>query len=306
MFLKGVFKDSSVFVQLLMLVVIIFGGFMIFYTASYIFLISKFGLSPKTIQEVLLHIADFPDIMRNMQFFQVVGVFIFPAIVCAWLFSDNYKTYLQIDTPIQLPVAGLAMLGMLVAIPVINWTYAMNQQMVFPAALKGLEEWMRSMEELNGQALEKMLYVRNGWDLVFNLVIVCILAAVGEEFMFRGMLQNIFSKTIRNPHIIIWAVAILFSTIHFQFYGFIPRLLLGAYLGYLVYYTRNIWIPILAHFTNNCFSLITSTIYQDTPEAAEQADAIGYGSTWWLSVASLALFVLIFAEIRKRRISDKQ
>jgi membrane protease YdiL (CAAX protease family) len=302
MFLKGIFKDSSVFVQLLMLAVIVFSGFMFFYVASFILLISKFGPAPEVIQEVMLHIADFPDIMRNMQFFQVVSVFIFPAIACAWLFSDNYKTYLRIDTPIQLPVAGLAMLGMVVAIPFINWTYAMNQQMVFPAALKGLEDWMRNMEELNGQALEKMLYVRNGWDLVFNIVIVCILAAVGEELMFRGLLQNIFAKAIKNPHIIIWAVAILFSTVHLQFYGFIPRLLLGAYLGYLVYYTQNIWIPVLAHFTNNGFSLITNTIYQDKPEAAGQVNTIGYGSTWWLSVASLALFVFIFAEIRKRRV----
>ncbi|GHS96545.1 hypothetical protein FACS189421_01780 [Bacteroidia bacterium] len=302
MFLKGVFKDSSVFVQLLMLAVVVFIGSMVYSAASLILLVSKFGLSMEVIQEVSLHIADFPDLMRNLVFFEKVFIWIFPVIVCAWLFSDNYKTYLQIDTPIQLPVAGLAMLGMLVAIPCINWMYAMNQQMVFPEALKGLEEWMRNMEELNGQALEKMLYVRNGWDLVFNIVIVCILAAVGEEFMFRGMLQNIFAKTIKNPHIIIWAVAILFSTIHLQFYGFVPRLLLGAYLGYLVYYTQNIWIPVLAHFTNNCFSLITNTIYQDSPEAAEQVNAIGYGSTWWLAVASLALFVIIFAEIRKRRV----
>jgi membrane protease YdiL (CAAX protease family) len=299
MFLKGAFKDTSVWVQLLMLAVMLFAGWVIFYTAYFLLLFSKAGMSPEVIQNILLHLYDYPELMRNILFFQSVCLFIFPAIACAWLFSDNYKRYLQIDTPIHLPVAGLVVLSMLVVVPFINCVYAVNQQMVFPEWLKGIEEWMKTMEEMNGKILEKVLYVHDGWDLVYNMVIVCLLAALGEEFMFRGLLQNVFARTLKNPHVIIWIVAFLFSAIHFQFYGFLPRLLLGAYFGYLIYYTHNIWIPVLAHFTNNAVGVITAALFQDAPDTADRIDALGYGSTWWLAVASIALFTLLFWQIKK-------
>ena len=59
-----------------------------------------------------------------------------------------------------------------------------------------------------------------------------------------------------NIHLSIWASAIIFSAIHFQFYGFIPRLLLGALFGYLYYWSGNLLIPMFAHFVNNAFGVI--------------------------------------------------
>jgi len=70
-------------------------------------------------------------------------------------------------------------------------------------------------------------------------------------------LQRVIGKWTRNHHIIIWSAAILFSAFHMQFFGFLPRMLLGAYFGYLLYWTRNIWIPVFAHFVNNAFAVIS-------------------------------------------------
>ena len=84
-----------------------------------------------------------------------------------------------------------------------------------------------------------------------------VAAGITEEFLFRGALQRIIGKWTYNHHIIIWSAAIIFSTFHMQFFGFLPRMLLGAYFGYLLYWTRNIWIPVFAHFVNNAIAVIS-------------------------------------------------
>jgi membrane protease YdiL (CAAX protease family) len=304
MFLKASFKDSSVFVQLLVLVIIAFTGLIAASFTGLFFILMKVGFSPDIVDEMETILSNSPDLLRSMQFFQTLGMFFFPAVFCAWLFSDNYKNYLQIDTPVQVPVLGLTFLSILVVIPFLNFTAAVNQQMVFPEWLKGLEEWMKRMEVSQNEIQEKMLYAENLWDLLFVVVIVCVLAAVAEEFIFRGLLQNIFGKTIKNPHVVIWTVAVLFSVVHLQFLGFLPRMLLGAYLGYLLYYTKSIWVPVFAHFINNFISVIVFHIFRNSPEKAEEIDKFGYGATTWIAAVSLILFVFLFREIRKRSLSE--
>src|SRR5690606_4911795 len=99
-------------------------------------------------------------------------------------------------------------------------------------------------------------------ELMFALVIIAILPAVGEEIVFRGLIQNELLRGTRNVHVAIWVAAILFSTIHFQFYGFVPRLLLGALFGYLYYWSGNLMLAILAHFVNNGVSVVALYLYQ--------------------------------------------
>ena len=301
MFIKAAFKESSFIVQVLVAIAVFMFGTVISSAFSFLFLSIK-GLPPEAILEISQNIADYPSYFRQMQFFGVIGQFIFPSMVCAWLFSDNYKEYLQIENPVQLPMAMWSVISILVAIPFINFTIHVNQQMVFPEALKELEYWMKTMEETNAQMMQKMLYADNIGIFLFNIGVVCVLAGVGEEFMFRGLLQNIFGKLFKNLHVTIWIIAIIFSTIHFQFYGFLPRMLLGAYFGYLLYYTKTIWIPVLAHFTFNCFSVVIAYIFQDSPQEMQDVDAIGTGSSWWVAVASLALFAFCFSKIRLNQV----
>lgn len=300
MFLKGAFKDSSFFVQLVMFFAILTLGVIVSVFISSLFLVFKFGFSIEVINEVQQNLINYPDVLRNMQFFQVIALFIFPAIICAWLFSDNYKSYLQVDTPVSPSIIVLTILSTIVAVPFLNWTYIINQQLVLPDWLKGLEDWMIQMEEANAVVMEKMLSVDTVWKLLFNIVIICILTGIGEEFIFRGVLQKIVGKIIRNPYIIIWTVAILFSAVHFRFYGFIPRLLLGAYFGYLLLYTKSIWIPALAHFTYNLIGVYTYYIFQNSPDLITETDNIGTGETWWLSIVSFALFIFLAWQIKKR------
>jgi membrane protease YdiL (CAAX protease family) len=298
---KALFKDSSGFIQILLLITVISFCAIVINLFFQALLFFKYGISLEAMREIQQNLMNFPDLIRIMTFLQEIGIFIFPALICARLFSDNYKDYLWISGPVKLSPAIWAVISIVVSLPFLNLTYFFNRQMVLPEALKGLEDWMILQEDAANLILEKMLYADHLGVLLFNIAIVCVLTGIGEELMFRGIFQNLAGKFIRNRHVVIWLVAILFSAFHGQFYGFVYRMLLGAWLGYLLYYTKTIWIPILAHFTTNLISVLTYYIYQDTPQKMQEADAIGTGSTAWLSVVSLVLFAVCFRQIRRTR-----
>jgi membrane protease YdiL (CAAX protease family) len=296
---KASFKNASPLVQLLIMLILVFGaGLFISSLATAVLVMAKFGISQEVLQQLQNGINLSPELMRDVQFFSIIGMFIFPAIWCGWLMSDSYKDYLHTTMSVNLRVLALAILSISVAIPFLNAVTIWNEGMAFPEALKGVEQWMKDAETANNAVLEKMLYVTNGWDLAFNILIMAVLTGIGEEFIFRGVLQNIVSKISHNPHTIIWVVAFIFSAVHFQFYGFVTRLLLGAYLGYLLYYSKSIWVPAIVHGTYNLFGIVSYAIYQDSPEQSDALDTIGSGATWWLAVASLALFIWVFQRIR--------
>ena len=136
-------------------------------------------------------------------------------------------------------------------------TGLLNKQMELPSFMEPIESWMRSQEETTEQLTLKLLAGGGIITLFFNLIVIAVAAGITEEFLFRGALQRIIGKWTYNHHIIIWSAAIIFSTFHMQFFGFLPRMLLGAYFGYLLYWTRNIWIPVFAHFVNNAIAVIS-------------------------------------------------
>jgi membrane protease YdiL (CAAX protease family) len=116
--------------------------------------------------------------------------------------------------------------------------------------------------------------------------------------MFRGWLQRVLGKSV-NYHTAIWVSAFVFSAIHFQFYGFIPRMLIGAVLGYLYYYTGSLWAPIVAHFTNNAAAVVTAFLTYNGYTSID-FDLIGTGDTWYLSVVSVAVCVVLMGRLMRR------
>lgn len=117
---------------------------------------------------------------------------------------------------------------------------------------------MESKESQAGQLTELFLEMPNAGLLLFNLLMIAVLPALGEELIFRGIIQRGLMKHSINPHLSIWIAAVLFSAIHLQFYGFVPRMLMGVAMGYLFFWSGNLWYPIIAHFTNNAMSIILS------------------------------------------------
>lgn len=139
-----------------------------------------------------------------------------------------------------------------------------NKTIELPQAFHSIEQWMRNMEESAQEKTEKLLSGKSVWSLIANLFFVAVLAAVSEELFFRGALQKFLQEMTKNGDVAVWLSSFIFSAIHLQFYGFFPRLILGALLGYLFLYTRNLWIPILVHFINNASVIVFTFLWSET------------------------------------------
>ena len=150
----------------------------------------------------------------------------------------------------------LAFVLVLAFIPVNSKFIEWNAAMDLPDALAGLEKWMRDKEDQLSVMTEFLTSYTSFGQLLIALFVVTVLPALGEEILFRGVIQSKLYLELRNIHVAIWLAAAIFSAIHFQFYGFLPRMMLGALFGYLYYWTGNLWVAILAHFVNNGFVLV--------------------------------------------------
>ncbi len=199
--------------------------------------------------------------LRIATILQDVIIFILPAIATAMLITRLPATFLAIDKTSKYKNYLLTILTMLVSIPAMNFIIEWNASMQFPESIKGLENWMRNSENNAAIMVKTLLGQPDIPNLLMSILIVGVLAGLSEELFFRGALQKILLSKPMNIHIAIWVTAFIFSAIHMQFYGFIPRLLLGAFFGYLVVWSGSLWLPIVAHAFNNITTVFVTWLY---------------------------------------------
>lgn len=144
------------------------------------------------------------------------------------------------------------------AMPALNQIVFWNQEMHLPESMSGFEDWCRRMEKLAEDQTSGLLDSTDISTTVMNIFVIGVLTGIGEEFFFRGGLQRILTYCKVNHHVAIWTTAIVFSALHFQFFGFVPRVLLGALFGYLYWWSGNIWINSSAHALNNSLVIISN------------------------------------------------
>jgi hypothetical protein len=220
--------------------------------------IPAFGLN-SLINIPTINDIDNPESIRILKYFQVVqsiGLFIIPPLIIGWLFSEKLYEYLFINRSVTGSSVVLAILITIFALPFINFTGELNSRMELPQWLSGMERWMKNTEENAGLLTEAFLKAETIWGLLFNIFMIAFLPAIGEELLFRGVIQKIFTGWTKNHHWGIWITAILFSALHIQFYGFVPRMLLGVMFGYMLIWSGSIWLPVIAHFVNNGFAVM--------------------------------------------------
>lgn len=191
-------------------------------------------------------------------------------------------------------VVGVVMAGQFF----IGWTSYLNQQIHLPAFLSGMDEWMRSMEQSAKVLTEKMMEMRGGGDMLWVLLCLGVVPGVFEEFYFRGMIQPLVYRSTGNKHWAVWGTAILFSAIHLQFLGFIPRLLLALFFGYLVIEGAPLWLAMLAHGLNNSIVVVFSYMDSHQIVSRQVIERIEQGDPWWvnllLTTAAVGLLVFMF------------
>ena len=233
--MKGLLEQSGAGVKLLQLVLLTFFSLLLFTMLS--LLVTGGDLSTTSS-------------LKLAQLLQSIGLFIVPPIVLAILWSHKPLSMLKADKAPALKESLMVVVVMWAAIPAINLLGTLNQSIQLPDALSGMESTLKAMEAAAKVMTERMVTVDTWGGLFFTLVLIALVPAVGEELFFRGIIQQLLQSKM-GAHLAVWTTALIFSFIHFQFYGFIPRMLLGAWLGYLLVWGGSLWYPVIAHFINN-------------------------------------------------------
>lgn len=182
---------------------------------------------------------------------QNILTFAMPAILVAMLFANNRWEFLSLNNRITFRNFALGAALYAIASPAINYTIALNEAIVLPDCLADIENMLKASEEAAKAMTDKLLADRSVLGVSGTVLVIGLLTGFGEEIFFRGALMGIFSKILKNKHVIIWLAAFIFSLFHLQFYGLVPRMILGAIFGYTLYWSRCLWIPIILHAINN-------------------------------------------------------
>lgn len=187
---------------------------------------------------------------------QEIFIFIIPAMIIMYLMKPlNQSMFADLKMPAINEVAIVILFAFCI-FPLNSFTGQLNSGMDLPDWLGGLEKWMSDKENSIDRMFELIITGKTFGAMLFNLLMIAVLPAIGEEFIFRGVFQKILYNLIKNNHLAVWMTAFIFSAIHMQFYGFIPRLILGLAFGYLFLWSRTLWLPVIAHFVNNAVPTI--------------------------------------------------
>ena len=226
----------------------------------------------------------------SMLMLQDILAFIVPAVAFMMIVYHRPLHAMCLDRAPGLVSMLVVLAFFIISLPAMNWLVDMNQSMTLPSWMSGLETWMRATEDAAAEATEQLLDIHTVGELLACVFVVGFMAGLSEEILFRGAMLRTMQDSRLGTHAVVWIVAIVFSAIHMQFYGFIPRLLLGLWLGYLLVWTRSLWVPIIAHTLNNSTVVVFSYLSNKGVVSEDCVDKLGLpeaGSFPWLALFSL-------------------
>jgi membrane protease YdiL (CAAX protease family) len=293
-FLSAGILNANPFLQLLYSFFLMLVSFLTITLLSLLLALPLFSISWEQLNQSLSQGLQNADIhlIRYLQITQSIGLFIIPGILLNYLIFNSDRRYIGRYGKRNMWAIILIFGIMFFSIPLMSKLIEWNNLFQLPEAFKGLEGRLRQMEDDRYKLTLRMLEGKRLQDLLFNIFMIAIIPALGEEFIFRGVLQQLLIRWFKNAHISIFISAFLFSSIHFQFYGFIPRLLLGLLFGYLFFWSRNIWWSIWGHFVNNGLAVILIFITNTgryVPDLFKENHLVNS----WEFVASFGLTILL-------------
>jgi membrane protease YdiL (CAAX protease family) len=298
--------NKSPFLQFILLLCLCLISVVVFSIIGGVLAAAIYGFNPSNIN----NLGD-PSIIEGMKLFQLfsaIGLFIVPPLVYGLLVSKNLFEALGLNSFSKPASFFLVALLMVVVTPFLSWVIELNASMILPDFLSSIEEWMKASES-KAESLTKAFLTFDGLgSLIYIMIIVAVIPAIGEELLFRGVLQKIMTRWVKNPHTGIWITAFLFSALHMQFFGFFPRMLLGALFGYLFLWSKSLWLPILGHFINNGTVVLASYFY---PEMIENTDVTVFGEgnesivTYLLSFVFASAILFLIWKINTKKKTEK-
>lgn len=292
--------------QFLLMILLAVGGLILGGLICGIFIVILYG--PSGFSSMLMMSDNMPasalNSLKIMQMGSSVFGFLIPAIFFAKVIVRQPVPYLKANWRFPLILLLVVFFIMLISSPLMEMLITFNQKMVLPHALKGLEKWMRDAEDNAGKQTEILLQMKTPAAFLLNLLMIAILPAVSEEFIFRGCFQQIFTSWTKSLHWGVWLSAALFSFIHFQFFGFLPRMVLGVFFGYFAAWSGSIWPGVLGHFLNNGTAVLITYLYQNklikvNPDEQQLFD-------WKSYTFSVILTVILFLAYKKLSESKRE
>jgi membrane protease YdiL (CAAX protease family) len=263
---------------------------------SMIFASLIYGVNITNLENMLQDVTN-PDNVRVLKFFQTfqsIGVFIIPPFIIAWFLHGYPSEFLQYRKKPDLKSIFFVMAIIMFSNPLINWLNEINSKLNFPEWMNSVEIWMHNSEDQASKITEAFLSNTSLENLFTNIVMIAVLPALGEELLFRGVVQQLIKKMSGNAHTAIWISAAIFSALHLQFFGFLPRLVLGAMFGYMLEWSGTLWLPVIAHFVNNCAAVIAYYLMHKgfINSDIEKTGTLSGGSFYLVIVSLIFLFVL--------------
>ena len=282
--------------QLLLIAMLCVFSTVLFSLLASLFVVAFFGFDLNSFNDYTN-----PTVIEGLKLFQLlsaIGLFIVPPIIYGIVVTKKPFSALALNKFSTPKNWLLVLLIMVISTPFMSWLVEFNSKLILPEFLAPLEAWMKQSEQ-SAEQLTKLFLTFNGiGSFLFILLIIAIVPAIGEELLFRGVLQKIMVDWIKNYHIAIWVTAILFSALHMQFYGFLPRMLLGALFGYVFYWSGSLWLPILGHFINNGSVVILSFFY---PEMINDTEITLFeGNANWIATVVSGVILLGLMVVFKR------
>jgi len=197
--------------------------------------------------------------VKLLQIIGALGTFIFSSFLLSFFYTGRWFAYFPFRRKTDARAAILLSIIMITALPFVNMLTDLNLHLKIP--FERVEEYFRQLEEQTESLMMKLISADSIGQLLLNLFMIAIIPAVGEELVFRGLLQRHLTELFKNGHVAILVAASIFSLAHFQIYSFLPRFFLGLILGYAFHYGKNIWYPILAHLVNNALGVVFYYFY---------------------------------------------
>ncbi|MGQ8337440.1 lysostaphin resistance A-like protein [Sunxiuqinia sp. A32] len=286
----------------------IFAAFIILVTFLVVFIVGVIAIIPFVGLEGMISSlsgsVNSPEAIKLLKYFQTIqsiGLFVLPPFIIAYLYEGQIRNYLMLNRGFTGKAFILAITAMLVSLPFIGFTGELNSKLVLPEFMVGVQEWMQNMEDNATELIDRFMDVKTTGGLLFNLFMIAVIPALGEEFLFRGVIQKIFINMTRNHHWGIWISAFLFSALHMQFFGFVPRMLLGALFGYMLVWSRSMWLPVLGHFVNNAIGVMALHVQNQANEKIAEIGEFAetFSVSWIVALLSLGITISLLLVLKK-------
>ena len=245
---------------------LIFIGMIVFFYSVFsvfgiLLLKPVFGIDVMQDISILTNFSSDPKVLNATKFLQVfisIGLFIVPAWFFPKAIQQDSASFLKVNSGFTFKDISFGIALMILSTPLISWLIYINGSVTFPASMAEIEHQLRLAEDAATQLSNAFIKADSFPVFLLNVMVVALIPALCEELLFRGAIQQFFTFCFRNKHFSVWITAIIFSAFHMQFFGFLPRLVLGVFLGYMFAYSGSIWVSVIAHFFNNLMALLAS------------------------------------------------